>query len=276
MSASIHPIPVKPKPEPKRWTTATRREGPFDFDTLVHIPERTRKTFITSDFHLCHANIIRYCNRPYHIRGGNSNPANIPVVNQMNEDILALFDRLPLDCDVWNLGDVFYPLDRRLSVSQISSLKSMVRKMKGEGGNRRLFLVLGNHDIGQLRGHARAEFYEMLGFDEVYDAPVIIEDKYLLSHEPVYLKKGSPLINLYGHLHEKLLQKNDFCIDYEKYRRQIQIAEREGREKPKLEISWPEREIDLANYRTMCLDYNRGILEWTGDSFTVAAPIWTD
>ena len=45
-------------------------------------------------------------------------------------------------------------------------------------------------------------------------------------------------------------------------------------EKPELEIAWPEREIDLANYRNMCLDYNKGILEWCGDDFVVASPIW--
>jgi len=223
-----------------------------------------------------HSNIIRYCKRPYHVKGPNSNPANIPVVNQMNEDILSLFDRLPLDCDVWNLGDVFYPLERVVNPTQIRLMQSMIARMKGKDGRRRLLLVLGNHDIGRLPGRSRADFYYNLGFDQVYEAPVVVEDKYILSHEPFFLPKGSSMINLYGHLHEQALKKDDFCIDYQRYRRQLQRAEREGTEKPKLEISWPEREVDLANYRSMCLDFNKGILEWTGDTFTVAAPIWTE
>ena len=83
-------------------------------------------------------------------------------------------------------------------------------------------------------------------------------------------------VNLYGHLHEKLLKKDDFCIDYQKYYKQIKIAENEGKEMPKFEIAWPEREVDLANYRSMCIDYNKGILEWVGDTFSVACSIWND
>jgi len=258
-------------------SVATTKAPPevIDPSTLVRISPRTRQTFITSDFHLCHSNIIKYCGRPYHVVGPNSNPANVAEVNRMNDDILALFDKLPLDCDVWNLGDVFYPIDTRENIAQMRRFQSMVAKMKGKDGRRRLFLVLGNHDNGRLRGRPRADFYLRIGFDQVYEGPVVLEGKYILSHEPFYLQKGSPFINLYGHLHEQLLKKEDFCIDYDRYRRLIQKAEREGKPKPELEISWPEREVDLANYRSMCLDYNRGILEWTGDTFTLAVPIWT-
>jgi len=268
------------KPERRRAPRPQRKEGEpppvINPDTLVHLPGRTRQTFITSDFHLCHSNIIKYCGRPYRVRGPNNNPANVAEVDRMNNDILAMFDRLPLDCDVWNLGDVFYPIDRRVTPSKVRELQSMVAKMKGEGGRRRLLLVLGNHDVGRLPGRSKADFYRVLGFDEVYDAPVVLENKYLLSHEPFYLEKDCPLINLYGHLHEKLLREVDFCIDYDRYRVLIQQAEREGREKPKLEISWPDRKVDLSHYRSMCLDYNRGILEWSEDTFTIASPIWTE
>jgi len=250
---------------------------PIDPVRLVHIRRNpARRTFITSDLHLFHSNIIKFCHRPYHVVGPNSNPENIASVDQMNKDILALFDKLPLDCDVWNLGDLFYPLDRKVDPVKFRMMKTMVAKMKGEGGRRRLLLILGNHDVGQFPDRPRRHFYLKLGFDEVYDAPVVVDDKYLLSHIPEFLEKGSPLINLYGHLHDQLLREIDFCIDYDKYKKQIKIAEREGRERPEMEISWPEREVDLANYRSMCLDSNKGILEWSGDTFTVVCPIWTE
>ena len=70
--------------------------------------QRTRQTFIISDLHLGHSNIIKYCGRPYHVEGSNRNPANIPEVNRMNEDILKMFDYLPDNCDIWNLGDCFF------------------------------------------------------------------------------------------------------------------------------------------------------------------------
>lgn len=242
---------------------------------------RTRQTFITSDFHIFHCNIIKYCGRPYTVQGkhrnANRDPANAPVVNQMNEDILRMFDKLPLDCDVWNLGDVFFFVNRKEDPEQFKLMQNMVKRMKGEEGRRRLFLVLGNHDTAYsgLEGNALIEFYMNLGFDHVYDSPVVVEGKYILSHEPVFIERDSPMINLYGHTHQRPIQKDHFCFDHEKFLKQLKNAERNGEERPKREVTNPEREIDLTHYRNMCLDFNKGILEWSGDSFTVASPIWS-
>ena len=51
-------------------------------------------------------------------------------------------------------------------------------------------LITGNHD----RGNA---FYEPY-FDEIYNGPLFISDKILLSHEPVYLEFA---LNIHGHDH---------------------------------------------------------------------------
>ena len=58
---------------------------------------------------------------------------------------------------------------------------------------RKKVLVLGNHD--------RKSLYTGL-FDEVYDGPLFIADRILLSHEPVY---GLPwCVNIHGHDHANM------------------------------------------------------------------------
>lgn len=40
-----------------------------------------------------------------------------------------------------------------------------------------------------------------LCFDEVYFLPAVLEDFYILSHEPVYVNINSPYANIFGHVH---------------------------------------------------------------------------
>ena len=238
--------------------------------------KRTRPTYIVSDLHFGHSNIIKYCNRPYHVEGSNKNPANIPEVNRMNEEILQMFDFLPENCDIWNLGDVFFAGSGRqkeyLTDAKIEELKKIVARMKK--GNRRLFLVLGNHDNVHFEGHNRLDYYYKLGFDKVYDSPVIVEDKYILSHEPVYIAPGSNFINLYGHTHDIDIDENYFCIDYENYAMEKRVFDSMGQKEPEAVIRFPERKIELKNYKNMCLDKNKGILKWESDYFNTAAMCW--
>lgn len=238
--------------------------------------KRTRKTFIVSDLHFDHANIIRYCNRPYHVEPPNKNPINKPAIEAMNEDILKQFDELPEDCDIWNLGDVFYygshkPADK-MEPSDIAHMADIVNRMKK--GNRKLFLVLGNHDEMHYKASDRTQFYRSLGFDKVYDTPILIDDRYLLSHEPVYLKPFCNIINLYGHTHDLAIKNDYFCYDYENYAMECRVFDKLGQQRPEIQKRWPDREVNLANYKNMCLDYNNGILEWTGDYFKQATLCW--
>jgi len=230
--------------------------------------KRTRQTFITSDTHFGHSNIIKYCGRPYHVEGGNKNPANVPEVQRMNEDILKAFDELPENCDIWHLGDFWFrggnPRDFADDDTIIDILQT-VKRIKEKG--RRLFLVLGNHDVGRLNHKTRFEYYLAMLFDKVYDTPVILEDKWILSHEPVWLEPGSHFTNLYGHTHDLVIPEDYFCFDQENYARDV----REGKTP---ELKWPDRRVDLKNYKNMCLDHSKGILEWKGDEFNVVRKIW--
>lgn len=222
--------------------------------------KRTRQTFITSDTHFGHSNIIKYCKRPYKVEGGNRNPANIPEVQRMNEDILQLFERLPADCDIWHLGDFWFNGSHKVSPEdQLSTnliINDAVRRIKLNG--RRLFLVLGNHDNGK----PSVKYYLDRGFDRVYDSPVILEDKWILSHEPVWIEPGSHFVNLYGHTHDLVIPEDYFCFDQENYAQQV-------REGIVPEMKWPERKIDLKNYSNVCLDHWHGIPEWKGDTLHV-------
>ena len=222
--------------------------------------KRTRQTFITSDTHFGHSNIIKYCKRPYKVEGGNRNPANIPEVQRMNEDILKLFDKLPADCDIWHLGDFWFKGSHKISPSdQLATnllINDAVRRIKQNG--RRIFIVLGNHDNGK----PSVKYYLDRGFDKVYDSPVLLEDKWILSHEPVWIEPGSHFVNLYGHTHDLVIPEDYFCYDQENYAQQV-------REGIVPEMKWSERKVDLKNYNNVCLDHWHGIPEWKGDTLHV-------
>lgn len=225
--------------------------------------KRTRQTFITSDTHFGHSNIIKYCKRPYKVDGGNRNPANIPEVQRMNEDILQLFDRLPADCDIWHLGDFWFTGGNPKVFSSnelVLNIDSAVKRIKQNG--RRIFLVLGNHDNGRLNNMYSVDYYLDRGFDKVYDTPVILEDRYILSHEPVWIEPPSHFVNLYGHTHDLVIPEDYFCFDQENYAQDV----REGKIP---EMKWPERKVDLKNYSNVCLDHWHGIPEWKGDTLHV-------
>jgi hypothetical protein len=176
----------------------------------------------------------------------------------MNEDILKLFDRLPSDCDIWHLGDFWFNGSHKVSPSDelVLNINDAVRRIKQNG--RRLFLVLGNHDNGK----PSVKYYLDRGFDKVYDSPVILEDKWILSHEPVWIEPSSHFVNLYGHTHDLVIPEDYFCYNQENYAQDV-------REGIVPELKWPERKINLDNYVNVCLDHWHGIPEWKGDTLYV-------
>jgi len=233
--------------------------------------KRVNKTFITSDLHFGHSNIIKYCNRPYQVSGSNSNSDNIPALEQMENDILNMFDELPSGCDIWNLGDVFFAtkLFGKTYTEVTEHLAKIVHRMKDN--NKHIHLIRGNHDD---YGTNVNQFYRNVGFDSVYDTAIIIEDKWILSHEPVYISPGSNFVNLYGHTHDLPIKEDYFMYDYENYAMQMRVFDSHKMERPKLEKRYPEKVIDLRNYKNVCLDYTKGILEWSGDYFSLAHTCW--
>ena len=56
-------------------------------------------------------------------------------------------------------------------------------------------LLKGNHDTKE-----NSE-YRNFGFIEVYDHPIILEDFWIVSHEPMYVTLSSPYANIFAHVH---------------------------------------------------------------------------
>jgi calcineurin-like phosphoesterase family protein len=136
------------------------------------------RIFITSDLHLGHANIIRYCDRPYR------------DVNEMNEDLIRKWNNtVSKDDRVFFLGD-FALGDREKTIRW------------GQRLNGRKVMIYGNHD------HHSPQVYYDAGFEHVSKWPIVIQNTYLLSHAPFILRGDhdywGPLINIHGHIHNKV------------------------------------------------------------------------
>jgi calcineurin-like phosphoesterase family protein len=154
--------------------------------------------FFTADLHLGHANIIRYCDRPF------------PTVGAMNGALIANWIEIVRpDDDVWVLGDV--------AMGRISETLPLVANLPG-----RKHLVPGNHDRC-WPGHRQVRpehvaMYEDVGFTihppilrtELGDHDVVLchlpiagdsrdADRYT-EHRPT-LDADTWL--LHGHVHEK-------------------------------------------------------------------------
>jgi len=129
--------------------------------------------WIWSDLHLSHNNIIKYENRPY------------KDINEMNKDIFNNWKTVVKKKDViFCLGDVALGMNKEELTKNISNMSG------------KKILILGNHDRGRS-----LKWWKDVGFDEVYPYPIIIDDFFMLSHEPLYLNNNMPFINIHGHTH---------------------------------------------------------------------------
>lgn len=134
-------------------------------------------TWFTSDLHFGHENCLKYDNAPY------------AGIEEHDEDIIAKWNATVAPEDiVFLLGDI--------CISQSKEkIRSYVERLK----NGRKILVLGNHD--RRHGVNNIRFYYDLGFEKVYDKPVILKDFFILSHEPVFVCPQMPYFNIFGHVH---------------------------------------------------------------------------
>lgn len=136
------------------------------------------KTYIISDTHFNHFNIIKYCDRPF------------KDIDEMNNTITNNWNAIVKKDDiVYHLGDFF--------LGSKYDLSNIVEKLNGT-----IYLIRGNHDRLTIKS------YEDCGIKVLKNAPIIIDEyKIMLSHRPLpdtMIKKG--YINIHGHIHQKKLE----------------------------------------------------------------------
>jgi calcineurin-like phosphoesterase family protein len=134
------------------------------------------KRYITSDLHLGHANIIKYCNRPF----SSVQEMDNTIINNWNKTVK------PED-EVYFLGDFCF-----------GRPGNVISKQYRQKLNGKIHLVLGNHD----------KYIDKDAFDSVQDYLLLEENgkKILLIHYPIYRKD-------YSHLKEKMsLPEYDMCF----------------------------------------------------------------
>lgn len=149
-------------------------------------------TWFISDTHFGHGNIIKYCDRPF---------KDVP---QMDQHLIKQWNSVVKKNDtVYHLGD--------FSLGHPKEVVGMI--VEELNGN--IKLVKGNHDTWSNT------VYRELGFKEVYDTPILVNDFMLLSHEPNPFTLNSMYLNVYGHVHNSPMfdtYKNGFlCVCVERH-----------------------------------------------------------
>lgn len=132
-------------------------------------------TFFTSDTHFGHANIIRFCNRPFQ------------NVEEMNEVLIENWNKVvSKDDTVFHLGDFAF--------GGSSVWNSIIPRLNGH-----INLIIGNHDRKNLR-QGYMSYFDMV----VPQLQIEIEDTSIyLNHYPFLCYGGSyrGVWQLFGHVH---------------------------------------------------------------------------
>ena len=144
-------------------------------------------TFFTSDTHFNHASIIKFCNRPF--KDG----------EQMNETLIANWNRVVgMDDIVFHLGD--------WCLGGAAEWTKVLDRLNG-----RIYLILGNHDLKNLRQgfigrfeHVAMQMHITVGKQRIY-----------LCHYPFLCFEGGyrEVWQLFGHVHTR---KNNTGLDAER------------------------------------------------------------
>lgn len=144
--------------------------------------------FFIADLHFDDKNILEYENRPF------------TDVQHMNEQMIANWNAAVSENDeIYVIGD-FGGEGRE---------KEILAQLKGHK-----YLIKGNHDV------MSNDYYREAGFAEVYNKPIILNEFWMLSHEPLYVNSNMPYANLFGHVHAspvyRTFSSHHYCVSAER------------------------------------------------------------
>lgn len=141
--------------------------------------EEAKHVWVTSDTHFNHANIIKYCNRPF------------SSVEEMNETIIANWNKVVSEDDtVYHLGD--------FALGDKSLIPDFIRRLNGH-----ISFIMGNHDNSNIMLEmCKQGLIESISWEDVIK---VGKKTIILNHFPF----GSlpdpatnyPVIQLHGHVH---------------------------------------------------------------------------
>lgn len=141
--------------------------------------EETKHIWVTSDTHFNHANIIKYCNRPF------------SSVEEMNETLINNWNNVVSHDDtVYHLGD--------FAMGDKSLIPEILGRLNGH-----IHFIMGNHDnLNIMENLAINSILETLTWEEVIkvEKKTIIMNHFPFSSLPDPLS-NRPIIQLYGHVH---------------------------------------------------------------------------
>lgn len=149
-----------------------------------------KQIYLIADTHFGDEAILRYENRPF------------ASIEEMDEAIIQNWNSLVTQEDtVFVLGDV--------SAYAMEKTSAIIHRLHGEK-----YLIMGNHDTA-----AEAD-YLACGFAQVSRYPIIYENFWILSHEPLYINRNMPYANIFGHVHDNPMYRTDspqsFCVCVER------------------------------------------------------------
>lgn len=148
------------------------------------------KVFFIADTHFGDSNIIRYENRPF------------SDIQEMDSILIKNWNKTVSRNDrVFLVGD--------FSAYGFKKNYEICHQLNGEK-----FLIMGNHDT------QNEKYYYDCGFDSVSRYPIIYENFWIVSHEPLYINRNMPYANIFGHVHSNPLysdvSEQSFCVSVER------------------------------------------------------------
>lgn len=192
---------------------------------------RHPKTFLITDTHFGHENIIKYCNRPFQ----NAHEMNKYIIDQWVKHVM------PEDM-IFHLGDVAMNIKK-------DTVASIIHYLPGKK-----ILIKGNHD-----NYKGLHWWTTVGgFDFAADA--IVYRGVYLTHKPASVLPEGCWINVHGHLHnlnpkDPLFNLNEEWVKQE-HANLNEMASHQGGDKPFNKLLCLEKE----DYKPVLWD------SWVGQS----------